>query len=577
MKISPILFVYILILFPLTQLSAQKTIPQGYFSPPLDINLGITGSFSEIRPNHFHSGTDFQVQQKEGLPVYAVADGFVSRIKVSPVGFGNALYIDHPNGYTSVYAHLEKYSDTITQYLRSNQYRLKSFDVDLFPAHKKDSIYVKRGQLIGYAGNSGSSGGAHLHFELRTTVTERIINPLLFGFDIADIYPPFIDFIKIYPEGDQSFIGASPEPKRFALRKAPDGDYRLAEKDTITAWGNFSIGAQAFDYNQNQTDRNGFYSMRMYHNYVEFFSMECDSFSFDESRYVNASIDYADNYNLGNRIVKSKKLPGNKLSFFKTDAANGIINVTDGLLHEVHISVVDLSGNMANLRFWIQSQKPLEVVQMPASSDGDTSVFFRFDKVNRFETGELKVDLPVGCLYDNLNFTYKKAPGNKTMFSDIHYLNNPEVPLHNRMKVSVKATKLPQRLRSKALLVRVDRSGKRSPADGSYENGYVTTSTNLFDGYAIAVDTVAPVIKPWPENKKKIKTSLRFTVYDNLSGIKTYKGELNGKWVLVEWDPKNRLMMYRFDFMTQPGNNTFTLFLEDEKGNKSRYSTSFVK
>ncbi|MFN8135805.1 MAG: hypothetical protein U0Z17_11490 [Bacteroidales bacterium] len=145
------------------------------------------------------------------------------------------------------------------------------------------------------------------------------------------------------------------------------------------------------------------------------------------------------------------------------------------------------------------------------------------------------------------------------------------------MKVSVKAIKLPQRLRSKALLVRVDRSGKRSPADGSYENGYVTTSTNLFDGYAIAVDTVAPVIKPWPENKKKIKTSLRFAVYDNLSGIKTYKGELNGKWVLVEWDPKNRLMMYRFDFMTQPGNNTFTLFLEDEKGNKSRYSTSFVK
>ncbi|MFN8135806.1 MAG: M23 family metallopeptidase [Bacteroidales bacterium] len=428
MKISPILFVYILLLFPLTQLSAQKTIPQGYFSPPLDINLGITGSFSEIRPNHFHSGTDFHVQQKEGLPVYAVADGFVSRIKVSPVGFGNALYIDHPNGYTSVYAHLEKYSDTITQYLRSNQYRLKSFDVDLFPAHKKDSIYVKRGQLIGYAGNSGSSGGAHLHFELRTTVTERIINPLLFGFDIADIYPPFIDFIKIYPEGDQSFIGASPEPKRFALRKAPDGDYRLAEKDTITAWGNFSIGAQAFDYNQNQTDRNGFYSMRMYHNYVEFFSMECDSFSFDESRYVNASIDYADNYNLGNRILKSKKLPGNKLSFFKTDAANGIINVTDGLLHEVHISVVDLSGNMANLRFWIQSQKPLEVVQTPASSDVDTSVFFRFDKVNRFETGELKVDLPVGCLYDNLNFTYKKAPGNKTMFSDIHYLNNPECP-----------------------------------------------------------------------------------------------------------------------------------------------------
>jgi hypothetical protein len=197
--------------------------------------------------------------------------------------------------------------------------------------------------------------------------------------------------------------------------------------------------------------------------------------------------------------------------------------------------------------------------------------------VNRFENGDLKLELPVGCIYDNLNFTYKKAPGNKATFSDIHYLHNAEVPLHNRMKVSIKATKLPPRLRSKALLVRVDRTGKRSPADGSYDNGWVTATTNLFDGYAIAVDTVAPVIKPWPENKKKNKTSLRFAVSDNLSGIESYRGELNGKWVLVEWDPKNRLMIYQFDFMTQPGTNTFTLFLEDEKGNKSRYSTSFVK
>jgi len=577
MKIFPILFACFLILFPLARLSAQKTIPQGYFSSPLDIDLGITGSFSEVRPNHFHSGTDFQVQQKEGLPVYAVADGFVSRIKVSPIGFGNALYIDHPNGYTSVYAHLEKYSDTITEYLRANQYRLKSFEVDLFPANKKDFIYVKRGQVIGYAGNSGSSGGPHLHFELRTTSTERVINPLLFGFDLSDAYPPVIDFIKIYPEDNESFVGMTNEPTRFMLRKTPEGEYRLAGQDTISAWGNFSIGAQAFDYNQNKNDRNGFYSMRMYHNYVEFFSMECDSFSFDESRYVNASIDYAANYNQGNRIVKSKKLPGNRLSFFKTDAARGIISVTDGLIHEILVSVVDLSGNMANLHFWIQSQKSLEVVQAPLLSDADSTVLFQYDKTNKFESGDLKLELPAGSLYDNLNFTYKKAPGIRTLFSDIHYLHNAEVPLHLRMKVSVKATKLPQRLRSKAMLVRVDRTGKRSPAGGNYENGFVTASTNLFDGYAIAVDTIAPVIKPWPENKRKLKTSLRFTVSDNLSGINTYRGELNGKWVLVEWDPKNKLMSYRFDFMTQPGKNTFTLFLEDVKGNKSRYSTSFVK
>ena len=188
MKIQPPLLFILLIFLPLADLFAQIVIPKEYFSSPLNIGLSLTGSFSEVRPNHFHSGIDFSVQQKEGFPVFAVADGVISRIKVSPVGFGNALYIDHPNGFTSVYAHLQAYNDTITGYLRAYQYKQKSFPVDLFPFNKKEFIRVKKGQIIGYAGNSGSSGGAHLHFELRNTRTENIINPLLFGFSITDNY-----------------------------------------------------------------------------------------------------------------------------------------------------------------------------------------------------------------------------------------------------------------------------------------------------------------------------------------------------------------------------------------------------
>ena len=565
-----------LIIIPLVNLNAQIAIPKGYFSSPYTLELAITGSFSEIRPNHFHSGIDFQVQQKEGLPVYAVADGVISRIKVSPVGFGNALYIDHPNGFTSVYAHLKGYNDTITGYLRSNQYRLKSFAVDLFPANSKDSIYVKKGQLIGYAGNSGSSGGAHLHFELRNTKTEHIINPLLFGFPIVDNYPPVIDFIKIYPENENSFIGSVNDAIRFNVKKIGNSEYRLATKDTLSVWGSVSMGAQAFDFNQNPNDRNGFYSMKMYADSIEFLSMVCDSFSFDESRYVNASIDFAANYNQGNRIVKSKKLPGNQLSFFHSDARNGTLTFTDGEIHEILISVGDLSGNTANLRFWVKPQKPEGFVQIPDIPIGDTIVNFKYNKFNKFETKEVKVEIPDGCLYDDLNFRYRKLPGSKGMYSDIHYLHDAEVPLQNKIKVSIKATNLPQRLRSKALTVRIDRDGNRSPAGGSYENGYVTTNTNLFDGYAIVVDTIAPSIKPWKENIKN-KTSLKFTVSDNFSGIDTYRGEVNGKWALVEWDPKNKLMIYRFDHVAKPGKNNFSLFLEDEKGNKNKYSTTFTR
>jgi len=576
MKIRSLIILFLLVFTLLAKLNAQIAIPQGYFSSPLGIGLSMTGSFSEVRPNHFHSGIDFQVQQKEGLPVYAVADGVISRIKVSPFGFGNALYIDHPNGFTSVYAHLKGYNDTITQYVWANQYKFKSFEVDLFPKIKKDLIFVKKGQVIGYAGNSGSSGGAHLHFEIRNTKTEHIINPLLFGFNITDPYPPVIDFIKIYPEDDNSFVKSVSEATRFNLRKSGNREYRLATKDTLSAWGNISIGAQAFDFNQSQSNRNGFYSMKMYMDGLVFFSMVCDSFAFDESRYVNASIDYPANYNLGNRIVKSKKLPGNRLSFLKSDNANGILTLTDDKSHEIVIAVADVAGNTVSLRFWLKLKKPVESVQIPAIANADSTMVFRYNIVNKFENNEMKVEIPFGSLYDNVFFRYRKLPGTSTMFSDIHYLHDAEVPLQNKLRVSVKATKLPHNLRSKALLVRIDRDGKRSPAGGGFENGFVTTTTNIFDGYAIVVDTIAPVIKPYAENSKS-NASLRFTVSDNFSGIKEYKGEVNGQWALVEWDPKNKLMIYRFDKVAQPGKNTFTLFLEDEKGNKNRYSTTFTR
>jgi len=576
MNVQMRILVLVLILMPLVEIEAQIVIPKDYFSSPLNIGLTLTGSFSEIRPDHFHSGTDFNVQKKEGLPVYAVADGVISRIKVSPVGFGNALYIDHPNGFTSVYAHLKSYSDTISEYVYTKQYKLKSFAIDQFPENQKEFIYVKKGEVIGYAGNSGSSGGPHLHFELRNTKTEHIINPLLFDFDVADNFPPFIDFIKIYPENENSFVGSDNEITRFNVKKSGKREYRLATKDTLALWGNFSIGAQAFDYHRSQEDRNGFYSMKMYVDDVQFFSMICDSFAFSESRYVNASIDYAANFNSGNRIVKSKKLPGNQLSFFESDAANGILNFTDNRVHLVQISVGDLAGNIVSLSFWVRPVRPEGFTQVPILPEADSSVFFKYNKINRFETKELKVEVPVGSLYEDMVFKYTKTPGTSGMYSDIYFLGDEEVPLQTRIKVSIKGTKLPQQLRSKALLVRINRDGKKSPAGGDFENGYVSSTTNLFDGYAIAIDTVAPIIKPWMENGKS-KTSLKFTVSDNFSGISVYKGEINGEWALVEWDPKNKLMVYKFDQVAREGKNKFTLYLEDNKGNKTSYSTTFIK
>jgi hypothetical protein len=557
-------------------LFGQVAIPKGYFASPLAIDLALTGSFGEVRPNHFHSGIDFSVQGKVGLPVFAVADGVVSRIKVSPIGFGNALYIDHPNGFTSVYAHLNGYNDTITTYLRANQYKVKSFEVDLFPKNRKEIIRVKKGQIIGYAGNSGSSGGPHLHFEIRNTATENIINPLLFGLNIQDKYPPMIDFLKIYPENDNSFIGKSNDPIRLYLKKSGSHEYRLATKDTVLLWGNFSFGVQAFDFNQSASNRNGFYGLRMLVDSTEFFTMVCDSFAFAESRYVNASIDYAENFKTGNRILKSKRLPGNKLSFFISEANRGVLAITDNKTREINILVSDVEGNSMNLKFWVKPLKPAGFIQVPFIADSDSNISFKYNKINKFESNDLKVEFPAGSLYEDMDFVYRKSSDGNGYYSNVHYLHHAEIPLHTRIKVSIKPTNLPQHLQSKALIARVGKNGKRSSAGGSYENGYVSTTTNTFDGFAVVVDTIAPTIRPYAENNKS-KTSLKFTDSDNFSGIKTNKGTVNDKWVLVEWDSKNKHMAYKFDKMAETGKNTFVLYLEDEKGNSATHSTTFEK
>ncbi len=557
-------------------LFGQNPIPTDYFSSPLAIDLLVTGSFGEIRPNHFHSGTDFNVQKKIGLPVHAAADGWVSRIKISPFGFGNALYIDHPNGFTTVYGHMNGYNDVVAAFAHKKQYLLKSFDVDLFPANDGDTLWVKKGEVIGYAGNSGGSFGAHLHFEIRDTKTERIINPLLFGIKCRDNYPPYVDFIKIYPVGGQSYVGNSNEAKKFCVKKDPEGEYHLLLPDTLRVWGSLGFGIQAFDYLYSRTDRDGWYNVKMYVDKVPLFSMQVDSFAFDESRFVNASMDYTDNYLTGSRIIQSRKLPGNEMSLHHTGTNRGVATFTDGKLHEVVMSVGDFSGKQCVLRFNVLSSPPVNRVETPAPVFADTLLLFPNDKSNNFITPEISLQIPEGSLYDSIWFMYSKDPKLKGTFSNLHSLHQPEVPLQKRIKVSINADALPVKYQSKALIARIEPNGRMSSADGGYDNGFVTTETNLFGTYTIVVDSVPPVIRQVAD-KSRFKKSIRFIVGDNLSGIAKYHAEMNGEWALVSWDPKNRLMTYTYDEMLKQGVNSLKIVLEDQKGNQSSYSTKIVR
>jgi len=568
--------VLLVLLLAMPQLHAQELTGPLRFGSPLGIDLSVTGSFGEIRPNHFHSGVDFQVQQKEGLPVYSIADGWVSRVKVSPVGFGKAIYIDHPGGYTSVYAHLYNYNDSVREYVRQKQYQLKSFDVDLFPANEHDSIFVKQGDLIGYAGNSGSSFGPHLHFEIRTTQTERILNPLSFGFNYTDRLFPDIELAMLYPADQTSIIEGENREKKWKTRKISPGEYRLANGDTVQAWGRLFFGVQANDYFSSRTDRNGWYSVQFTVDKVPVFSMQMDSFAFAESRFVNSCIDYRNNYRSGQRIIRSARSGNNKFSLVRTGQGDGTVSLRQPGISEVSIDVGDYAGNHAVLRFWIRSDQPSRVISVGEEINCDTAVHFSAGKENAFEAPGIQVTLPSGSLYEDFWFTYSRLPARKGIYSAMHKLGSPEIPLHRKMKVAVKATTLPQRLRPKAMLARKDEDGRQYPAGGRYSNGFVEADTYLFDTYYIVVDTIPPRIQAMRSHQKN-KQSLKLRVTDNFSGIGSYQATINGSWALVEWDPKNDLMEYKYDELLVKGKNRFRIDVTDEKGNKAHYSTTITK
>lgn len=542
------------------KVSAQNNDFSKYFSPPLPIALTASGSFGEIRSNHFHSGVDYRVGGKEGMPVYAVADGVIARIKVQEVGFGRALYIDHNNGYTSVYAHLQRYSDTIEKWVFAEQYSRKSYGIDWFPSNEKKYIRVKKGDIIGYAGNSGTSFGAHLHFEIRNTKTERILNPLKYGFNIQDDYSPVINLFKIYPQNTGSIIGTKNSPVKINVIKATDGSFKLSGMDTLRLFGNFAIGIQALDYTYSAGDNCGWYGMEFSFDEQPFFRFVNDSFGFYESRYINACLDYAEQYNNGLKIMQSRKLPNNQFAGFKALKNKGIITATDNGMHQLSCKVWDYAGHESVLKIPVKSMTGL----IPdTTAEAATVTDILWSKENSISRRNISITFPEGCLYESIKLNYKVAAKPAWAYSEMHTIHRQDVALQKGITLSINAADVPVALRNKACIVKVDNKGNRSYVGGKYTNGNIEVATTSFGTYALWADTTKPVIE-LISNKSGNRIS--FKVTDNLSGIATYKGEIDGNWVLVESDPKNKLMFYQFDDYYIPGGD-FVLTVIDNRGN----------
>ena len=311
----------------LTLNASTGNYPQWNFHFPLSNPTTISGSFGEIRTGHFHAGIDFTTDQRTGFPITAIDDGYVIRIAVSPTGYGKAVYIAHPNGYTSVYAHCEWFSDKIDAIVTELQYQKKSFALDV--NFQPGEIPVKRGELIALSGNSGGSGGPHLHFEVRETDGERPINPHFFEMPVTDETPPVIEAIRIYPLDEGSTINGSSQPL-YIPAVFHDGRYHLKGNPDIMVSGTIGVGVQTIDYAGENWRRNGIYTIKLMVNSSQWFMSSMDGFHFHETRYVNSHIDYAFRKSTGKTIQKSFVDENNRLPIYTTTPERGRIQTQPG-------------------------------------------------------------------------------------------------------------------------------------------------------------------------------------------------------------------------------------------------------
>lgn len=566
------LFILIFLIFNI-RASGQDS--GGYFMPPLDGILQLSGTFAELRGNHFHSGIDLRTGSKEGLPVRACADGYVVRIKVQQGGFGKAVYINHPNGYTTVYAHLLSFNEEINNYTRAKQYEAESFEVDLFPP--KEFLRVSKGDIIASSGNSGASEGPHLHFEVRETETEFPVDPLLFDFPVKDWIRPTMHGLRIYPEGNNSTVNGSTEPVSLSL--AGWGPvYRLKISDTIAVSGRFSLGISATDLLNETSNRNGVVRFAVFIDSLPVFEWKAEKFAFHETRYINSFIDYPHYYSTNLRFMRTRVDPGNKLSMYSLKPGNGIFSVAPGSVHYIKVVVTDSRQNESILRFIAKGSAGdgfhAVTPKTPATTGlkSKAGLLFTIDKTNTFATPGMRISLPGKCLYDSIRFEFNESSPLPGMFSPIYQVHYPIVPLQDYYDLSLKVDSVPGISTKKLTVVRLNSLNRPSSAGGKYENGFIKLRTRDFGRYSVMADTTAPVIKPVNiKDGMEVKElqAIKITINDNLSGICSYRGTLNGSWILMDYDAKNRLLTYERDALLLPGENILTLTVTDWVGNIS--------
>ena len=556
---------YILTILCQTSLLAQTNYPQDYFIDPLDINLVLAGTFAELRANHFHSGLDIKTQQREGLKVYACADGFVSRIKISHGGYGKALYITHPNGYTTVYAHLQKFAPKIEAYIKEHQYGQESYEIEVFPGAVE--MLVKQGDVVAYSGNSGGSEGPHLHFEIRDN-EERPINPMLFGIDIKDTTKPIIKEVYAYPISDDAHINQTNEMCKLRLIPQQNGDYTV---ENITAFGTIGFGIVSTDRQDLADNNNGLYDIESFFNGQPNFEIEFSRFSFAETSHLNRYIDYGVYKTKKQRIQKLFVEKNNPLSLYRNLDNNGFLRIEDSTTSVYKIRVKDYKNNDCWLTLNIKGMKATEIKKKEAPK---SNYYIYADQTTTLSKDNVTVTIYPNTFYDDF-------PTDFEVKSDTVFINEDVYPMQKSMSIAYDVSQYDEQDKKQLYVAElVGYYKKPYYTSTKHEGNKIIGLTKYLGTYALVKDSVPPSITPNNFDDGKWLSKYRYLqlkVDDKESGISSYRATVNGKWILMEYDYKKKMLTYDFNDSRTSTENKLKVIVTDNVGNSTTFEATFFR
>jgi hypothetical protein len=560
-------------LFCLAPVSSQNVFkadnyPKGYFRNPLGIPIQLAANFGELRPNHFHMGLDIRTNQRENLPVYAAAEGYISKIKIEKSGFGRAIYINHPNGYTTLYAHLNDFYPALNNYVISKQYDDESWEQEF--ELEPDQLPVTKGQFIANSGNTGGSAGPHLHFEIRDTKTGNNLNPWLFGFGLPDVISPYIYRLYYY---DRRYSTYQTKPFPVAITGG-NGRYSTAANVVVLNSPYVSFGIAAEDKNIASSFRFGIYEASVSVDDTLRSAFTLNDISYNDTRYINGSIDYKTRASGGGYIQHLSQLPGNLSSIF-SGTGNGVIQVKDTLVHNAEILVKDVKGNTSALKFrfrWDPARTEDLMFAMNA-------IPMTPQRTNEFKTDDLEVYFSPTAFYDTVPFTHSSQPTTDgRVVSAVHSLHNYTIPVHDSFRVRIRPTVPLDEAQKDKVVMQLVSNRKTEAVKGFWENDFHEAKFRDLGVVKLTLDTIPPkvVLSGWVNGSSVSGRKLiTIAAKDNISDIKSFNAYCDGKWLL--FSNKTDFYIHTFDNRTGPGWHELRVVVEDMAGNITEKNFSFTR